>query len=84
MTFTYTITRRTVFGNMRVVAGYFSAATGTDDTIVTGLGAIEHSSITDKTGVRASLAIDDTTTAGSCVINGMTGSDAGTFVIFGH
>lgn len=46
MAFAYTITRRTVIGNMRMVCGTFSNATSdTGGTIATGLNRVEYFSV---------------------------------------
>ena len=52
-------------------------------TVVHGIKSVKFSSCIDKTGARASSAIDDTTTAGTTTVTGLTDGDSGYFIVEG-
>jgi len=90
MAFSYTIVRRSVYGNMKIVAGtYSNNSSSTGGTISTNLRRVEHITLTPNAAdaVAAQHAVDsDTTTmpvdSGDVAI--ATGADeGGTFIAFG-
>lgn len=85
MAFTYTRTKVVNLGNgCKIAFGTWDSASVTTGDIPTGLRNILFSSITNKTGVRASTAIDDTTTAGTMTPSGLTSNDAGQWFAIGN
>lgn len=84
MAFTFTITHQGVLSSKKVVRGTWTATSVTSGSIVTGLSNIDHVNITNKTGVRASTAVDTTTTAGTIALSGVTANDVGTFEAIGE
>lgn len=85
MAFSYSIKYegRATVGSLRMVVGTWDADSVTSGTIVTGLNRILHSGVTNNTGNRADSTVDDTTTAGSIAIDGVTSGDSGTFIAIG-
>jgi len=53
-------------------------------TIVTGIRNIIHASVTNKTGNRAGMAVDFTTTKGTVAITGATTTDALSVDVLGN
>jgi hypothetical protein len=82
MTFTSAKVRRTVVGNLRMEIWSFVATGVSTGTIVTGLNSIEHIDLSNNTGARAGQSA--TITGGSVALAGLTASDAGTIMVFGH
>ena len=83
MAFSYTITRRTVIGNLRMVNGTWNAAGVTSGNILTGLNNIEFSVAPNKVHENDNAKIDDTSTSGTIALSGVTSDDTGTFMAQG-
>lgn len=84
MAFSYAQTRRTVIGNIRLVTGTWNAASVTSGNIVTGLNSIYFSDTVNKVSENDNAKIDDSTTAGTMAITGVTSNDTGTWIAFGR
>lgn len=84
MTFSYTIKRRTVIGNLRLIIGTWNAASVTSGNILTGLNEIEFSDVVNKVSENDNAKIDDTSTGGTIAMTGVTSNDTGTFFAMGR
>jgi len=83
MAFTFVVTKRGVFGDMRYAMGTWDADSVTSGPIVTGLGNIKFSDVVNKVNENDNALIDDTTTAGTIAMTGVTSDDTGTWIAYG-
>jgi len=89
MAFSYTKTAsgylQTKPPRRKIVFGTFTTTgTTTGGDIVTGLKSIEYCWVVDKTGNRAGMAIDTTTTPGTITVSGLTAQDVGFWMAIGR
>ncbi|HHA19629.1 MAG TPA: hypothetical protein ENK70_07990 [Methylophaga sp.] len=85
MAFSYTKSRPSgPAGGLRIAVGTWDADSVTSGNIVTGLSNILYSSCTNKVSETDIAKIDDTTTAGTMAISGVTSNDTGTWIAIGN
>jgi hypothetical protein len=88
MAFTYTVTKKTTFGDQHVQFGTL-VADGTAGDAATGLGVIEHLHVTPKsvtTGfkVAKNAGQTGTSTAGTLAVTGCTSGDEFFVTVYGR
>lgn len=83
MAFSFVITKSGVIGDQAYVEGTFDADSVTSGDIVTGLRGIIFSQIRNDVTAGAGL-VDDTTTAGTMALTGLTSNDTGKFRAEGY
>ena len=76
MSFSSTVTRRTIHGDIRIVYGTFDADSTTTGEIPTGLNNVETYTFQNEVNEEKGI-VDYTTTAGSLLLSELTSSDSG-------
>ena len=84
MAFTFEVTKKGSIGDMEYAMGTWSATAVTSGNIVTTLNNITFSNVVNKVSENNKAKIDDTTTAGTIAMSGVTANDTGTWIAFGN
>lgn len=82
MTFSHTLVKQGVMGDLAYEIRSFNAASVTSGNIVTGLRNIKMTAFLNKTAQRGT--VDDSTTAGTVALTNLTSGDVGTVMVFGN
>jgi hypothetical protein len=82
MAFSSTLVFKTVMGNKSMEVWSFNSAGVTSGNIATGLANIAATKLANKTAQRG--VVDDTTTAGTVALTGLTSNDVGYVFVWGH
>jgi hypothetical protein len=83
MAFSSTLILTDYSGTQQKKVYYCNFASVTSGSVVTGLKNIKYTIFSNKTGTRAGEAIDDTTTAGTVALSGVTSNDVGYLEVYG-
>lgn len=83
MAFTSTLLFTTRFGNKKIKAFSYTSTAVTTGSITTGFGVITKSIWTPKT-IRDAATLNDTTTAGTVTLAGLTAGDTGYILVIGR
>jgi len=83
MAFTSSKTGFCITGQYKVKTYAFTSTGVTNGSIVHGMKSVIATVLSNKTGMRAGQAINDTTTPGTVALSGLTSGDAGYLIVTG-